>query len=469
MSINNSMLKFFQKYRLPLNRGDKDIYTFLSDHFTGFKKELNALLDQEIKNNTLENQIYDELRKRKEAVYSFSTAILDALSANQNGNILEAHQIFENKMNKIQNLIAVVNMKDSHPKSRYFRIRQDKGSSRKELFHIPFNEVEKVKACRYNITGFPCLYLAGSPSCSHTGLSLAWLESNSPSKFFWSEFELVDDLQNIKLIDLTASPFSSADRPGRLYRRIIEKDPYVKQDIIKFISTYPLIAACSLAVKDKDKPFSPEYVIPQMLLLWVHHNKSKYGGIKYFSCSRYKEAQKYNAFNVVMPPDKFLPSEEHCPKLTREFKVSKPRFVDVQEIFRSLFQNYNDVLCYRNELYESYRTRLATETIREILSLCDSFIHLYEKMHDGKMQDMSWTLQYIETLNLFASQIVGEKYHQLMLEEAKRFDTSDFENIDLCEKNWKDFQDIRMSIFSFWNFIDTELKMPKKPKFEFIC
>jgi hypothetical protein len=99
---------------------------------------------------------------------------------------------------------------------------------------------------------------------------------------------------------------------------------------MKYIATYPLLAACSLTVVNKNEPFIPEYIIPQMLLLWVHNN-NRFRGIKYFSCSWMDEARKYNAFNVVLPP-KNISDNTHCSQLKAEFKLTKPDFVDVSHL-----------------------------------------------------------------------------------------------------------------------------------------
>ncbi|MFW1494652.1 hypothetical protein ACEV9S_24505, partial [Vibrio parahaemolyticus] len=46
--------------------------------------------------------------------------------------------------------------------------------------------------------------------------------------------------------------------------------------------TWPLIAACSIRVKNPSDNFKPEYIIPQLLLQWARDYKS-IDGIRYTS------------------------------------------------------------------------------------------------------------------------------------------------------------------------------------------
>jgi len=455
------MQTFFGSLRLPLYRYKDDIvhvHIFLKKRFDCFLKQLNEVLNTQSDDSDLVKQIRDELSQKIGTTEDLCQIIIASLAAYRNGEILEAYRIFEGIMDKVENEIASCDIKSIE--TQFFRIRPDKGAERKDLFHIPFNEITKIKAYRYSIAGFPCLYMSGNLGRPrdpvNMGLPLAWLERDTPAKFYWSEFKLADNVESMKLVDLTWLPFSSAIRRHNFFSRIIKGDNTVKDEIIKFVSTYPLIAACSLVVMDKSKPFLPEYIIPQMLLLWIHNKsaESGYRGIKYFSCTGYKEARIYDAFNVVLPAQKNAPLSGHCPQLKQEFELSEPKFVDVQEIFKSLSPYYDEVLFYRNDLDEKFRTgKLAITTMEEILSLCSSFINLYEKVRDGEIKNISWVLEYIETLDLFSRRMINDKYYCLMLEEAKEFTPYNFEeNKSLCKEIWEGFKKVYEFISHFRNF-----------------
>ena len=240
-------------------------------------------------------------------------------------------------MNEMQDSLLSSSMEmdlDSGTPNRFFRIRPyrecEECNEPKDLFHIPFEKSHLAKFCRYSVAESPYLYLSGSPS--DIALLLAWLETDCPQKFYWSEFTFSNYQKKIELIDFTWSPFSNAMKAGNYQTWILKKEPFVKDLFVNYLSTYPLMASCSLKVFEQSKKFEiPEYVIPQMLLRWVGAN-GKYRGIKYYSCSRFNEAKKYNAFNVVLPPQRDTLVTGYCPRLKCEFKVSTPRLMEVSDI-----------------------------------------------------------------------------------------------------------------------------------------
>ncbi len=116
---SNPMMSFFQKLRLPLRRGEQDIHTFLRSRFEEFDNELETLLSNQSDDKIFDQQIYSELKERREAIRSFYQAILNSFTAYSNGEILEAQQIFEDKMNEMQDYIAFLNLKGY----RLFRVQ----------------------------------------------------------------------------------------------------------------------------------------------------------------------------------------------------------------------------------------------------------------------------------------------------------------------------------------------------------
>ena len=88
-----------------------------------------------------------------------------------------------------------------YPENIYlFRVRasRNKYLSKKEIFHIPFEERGKVNNQRFSIDGFPCLYLGSS-------IYVCWEELNRPNfdNLFISKFKLKTKRPNI--LDLTFS------------------------------------------------------------------------------------------------------------------------------------------------------------------------------------------------------------------------------------------------------------------------
>jgi hypothetical protein len=333
----NPVLGFFSKYRLPLDRQGKDLLNFLGEHFCCFESDLRILLkNPKYQVEEFEKEIFDELKEKQETIYSFSRAILDSLSAYIDGNALKAQEIFQRQLEEIQDSILSSSINVSNGlRNRLFRIRphkeHEKCTGPVDLFHIPFEKAKLLaKNYRYSISGFPCLYLSGSPT--DTGLTLAWFECEQPEKFYWSEFILSDYNKTIELIDFTWSPFLNAIKANNYQTWILNKEPFVKDLFVNYIFTYPLLASCSLkAIEKEGGSYVPEYIIPQMLLEWIRAN-GKYRGIKYYSCTRFDEAQKYNAFNIVLFPQENTLPVGHCPRLKYELKVSIPELTEISDI-----------------------------------------------------------------------------------------------------------------------------------------
>jgi hypothetical protein len=462
---SNPMMDFFRKLRLPLNRGKVNLHTFLYSHFREFDDGLEMLLSRQSEDKIFDKQIYRELEKNREFVRSSYRAILETLKAYSNGATLEAYRIFEDTMNDMQDYLLFSEIRGRSIRNQFCRIRSDKGNERKDLFHIPFNETTKVKAYRYSIAGFPCLYLAGSPNIG-TALSLCWFECGMPNQFYWSEFKTEKSVAPLYLIDFTATPFFGAMNPRRLFTSALNNLP-TNDFAVKMIMTYPLMAACSLIVEEKGQNFIPEYIIPQMLLLWARNNK-KCRGIAYFSSSEFGKARDHNAFNIAIPPRQVM-KNGYCGQLKKEFKLSQPRFVGISnDIFKPIGKKF---ICNRDHIHENLQ-KLDFEPIREMVSICNDFLFLHSKVRSGKAQDIPLIYDYINNLNLFAETILKFKnqYFIFAKDQIQKEHTQQGTEhlISLYSNTWEAFISFRELIRSFWDFIDKQVKIPKKSIFKFI-
>jgi hypothetical protein len=455
---SNPMMIFFQKLRLPLNRGEQNIYTFLHSHFEKFDKELETLLSKQGDDRIFDQQIYRELRGRKETVHKFYRAILGTLKAYSNGEILTAHRIFEDKMNEMQDCMPFLNLKEY----RLFRIRADDEKpsyKRKELFHIPFEKTNLMRANRYSVPGFPCLYL-GASAYSDSGLPLCWFECNLPNKFYWAEFEITNSAPTFLVIDFVYSPFSSPSMARWYLNQARKKAPIITTELLNFIMTYPLIAACSLIKGDKSGDyFVAEYIVPQMLLLWVQNNNIC-NGIAYPSASQSGETRESTSYNVAIPA-RLIKEQGHCSKLKKEFRVSKPNFIDIaHNVFKPIDQRYIDC---RNIIYENLQT-LGSEPLRAMVSVCDSFIILHSKVTSGQQSDMFLIYDYIKSLNLFAMHL--KKFQESYIsDETEQIKAGGYGKdteymISSYKDSWEKFIEFQNLIFTYWNFIHKKLQTP---------
>lgn len=121
--------------------------------------------------------------------------------------------------------------------------------SHKYISHIPLNLRNVVKTNRFSIPGVPCIYLAQNSYIS-------WKELSSPdlTKFTVSAVKVKG---GIKILDIT----------NRLIA--FDKDKVKPDDIetyFKFMEIWPLTLACSFKIKNNNRNFKTEYVIPQMLM-----------------------------------------------------------------------------------------------------------------------------------------------------------------------------------------------------------
>ena len=107
-----------------------------------------------------------------------------------------------------------------------------------------------------------------------------------------------------------------------------EAEDYYINLASKYLSTYPLIFACSVVNLNGHSAFKQEFVIPQMLMQWVFRNYDRVKGVKYFSCYNADDIRHYNGYNVVLPARINDKRKSYSEDLIQKFKVSKPNLVE---------------------------------------------------------------------------------------------------------------------------------------------
>lgn len=159
--------------------------------------------------------------------------------------------------------------------ANFYRMRVHKGNyllAQKQLFHIPFNIRGKVSTQRYSIPGFPSLYLS---NCTY----VAWEEMQRPS-FNEIQVSRLVNQRPIQCLDLTTSKYTNPKFNESISEGVIG----YRWNELYAVMAWPLIAACSVKVKNRKDSFKPEYIIPQLLLQWIRNNKGKnVDGIKFSS------------------------------------------------------------------------------------------------------------------------------------------------------------------------------------------
>lgn len=162
-----------------------------------------------------------------------------------------------------------------------------------ETFHIPFNKRGLVQNQRYSINGMPCLYLG-------TSTYVCWEELGRPDfNTFWvSRFEVIE--KNLKILNLS---YTLQDIYS--FKNSENSDEEKEKFIIDYYLYWIILCACSISVKNKNRVFREEYVIPQLIMQNIR--KLDIDGIMYFSV-RGTYIEHYSSWimkNFAFPADDY--------------------------------------------------------------------------------------------------------------------------------------------------------------------
>lgn len=206
-----------------------------------------------------------------------------------------------------------ITMEKSRPELYKMRIGSNHRFSRDEMFHIPFELRGLVKSNRYSIPGLPCVYLGSSPLICWEELDRPDLDTTQTSLFL-----IKDDMTVLDLSLPPATLIKHIYLKFRFYEGENGMEANVYKTLRSYILTWPLIAACSIRVQHHDRPFKPEYIVPQLLLQWIR--TSKYDGICYFS-TRIDDYDMHNIsiYRNYAFPVKSCESLGYCKQLQQKF------------------------------------------------------------------------------------------------------------------------------------------------------
>ena len=130
----------------------------------------------------------------------------------------------------------------------------------------------------------------------------------------------------------------------------------------------------------------------------------------------------------------------------------EPQLIDISDIFKKLNTQYKVIKQFRNWLNGIHRNKLATECFQEILSICDSFIGIYDQIRDKKIKDLQWIYQQLNALNLCAHRMATKKYCEIMTDEIKQSYPGNEKALKTKEKIWTRWKTIREVLSRFCNF-----------------
>ena len=321
-----------ENFHLPKIRSDKDYYSDVERLFEDYRDKIKRILSN------------DELKE----VEDISTGMLEAIKAYNNGLPHQAYEKLKTLMGTMKGLrifqksgIYTKYDLDQDDPLRLYRVRgvsEYRKYRRMEIFHTPYYLQGKVATCRYSISGYPSLYLG-------TSLELCLQEGKLQydSVVIASRFKMIRSTRhngniNIQVIDLSVKPqdFLTKSPRGRnleFFRN--DNAEFAKQ----YLYWYPLIATCSFIRKSKSDPFSPEYIIPQLLMQWARErydstdSQRELVGVRYFSCASRETAEL--GFNYVFPVsgerDATL-SNNYCSVLANSFELTQPIIIEKEKL-----------------------------------------------------------------------------------------------------------------------------------------
>lgn len=201
----------------------------------------------------------------------------------------------------------------------YFRMRiSGKVLSKGEMFHIPLDQREIVSTQRFSIPGYPCLYLG-------TSLNVCWdeikrkMEENE--KTYACRFQKKGDKPLVLL---------SLKIPGEF-----AEDDFESYSALCFLLTFPFYLSCLIQTKYPERPFKPEYIMPQLLLQYVNMTYDdcllRFDGIIYPSTKSIPFTG--DGYNIVIPyrPGK-VKDEKYSSILMDMFPYTTPVVVEADKI-----------------------------------------------------------------------------------------------------------------------------------------
>ncbi len=296
------------KNDFPLKSENQAFHITLKQKLEDFQKEIEELEQEDFK----EREGLIPFDKFIEFEKTICQEINRAIESARNGNPVEAYNIFEKILEKeieerkIKDYLSKITSEQET--KIFYRYRfvsksnKKKNYNKNDIKHCPFEYVQNLGNFRFSLPGFPCLYLGSSEKVSKR--EIRYRKNNT---YIRGKFELC-----IGVTLLNICPFDNQ-------KNISDK--------VQFLLLYPLYLSCLAKQKNKkDAHFHEEYIIPQLLLLYVRKNniesEKKIDGIRYLS-TRYspKKDNVLEMMNYVFPVTK-IADKGYDKDLMKKFKIN---------------------------------------------------------------------------------------------------------------------------------------------------
>lgn len=300
--FSNEFLRLPLEYKLEI---DGSFLSFLHNKLDGFEKRIKEIVfPKEVDfPDVQKRKIIDNIKIVKECVkLYYEGKPFCAYREIDKIFLTRSYRFLKSKKEKTGNSFYRIRVEDSR-----------KNFEPLELFHVPFERRNEITTKRYSIPGFPCLYLSNS-------IYLAWEENDRP-KVEEMHTMILKNRRDISYIDLTFDVYNRNEDFNQLSYDEKSLSEKINQRL-ELLALWPLIAACSVKVCNKDDVFKPEYIVPQLVLQRVRQDQ-EVDAIKY-SSTKVDLGMHKGIFHNMVFPVKEIKDKDYCEDLKQMFKFSHP-------------------------------------------------------------------------------------------------------------------------------------------------
>ena len=254
-------------------------------------------------------------------IKAYGRTIKNAVNSYFAGDLLKASTLIKNLLKNVVNCYQVSYIEDNFIDSeslQWFRARTSNYTplTSSDMKHIPFNKRSIITNQRYSINGIPCLYLGSSAF-------VCWEELNRPTPdSLWINRYMQKQSYNsvFKILNLSTTAGMICNYETYINKKF-ERTKFIKD----FFEMWILQSACSVTVKEPNRTFIAEYVVPQLVMQNIKN--ANIDGVMYFSVkmkNAYWEPSGWIARNLAIPAFDEQNDKLYSEEIDRMFNTSEP-------------------------------------------------------------------------------------------------------------------------------------------------
>lgn len=331
------------RYRIPVIFNSNDIKTevdnLLSDYIAALKKY------------SVDNSIIERIENFKKMCLSTFSNYFKGLHSTAFKCFSDAIEALELEDSP---LLVTHLEKEILYRGRINQVTED--FTQDEMYHIPLTKRGIISTQRYSFPGLPCIYAGASAYA-------CWVEMNRP---LFEQFQLAvlsynDAARQKKVIDLSRVP-------QQLFH--LRYESWFKEE--DYYLYWPLLALCSIKVRNEGDVFKPEYIFPQFYLEYILQERTNdYIGIKYASikvasiCNEQLTDDWHTYINYVFPSRSDSTTTEKCEFLGSLFSIGTNRSGKELQVLTNLLKVKDGMVRFigKDEEYYAFRDRLSRRNI----------------------------------------------------------------------------------------------------------